>query len=259
MGADADAHDLATRWAKARRAAVAATLGTLPDTADESDLLDCAMEVDAPALLRQLFDVSHRLGAGFARFHGRRPSLEALGPLLTALDSPCLRGAWEKVEGEAAISLSRPPCRSDCSARVCDAWREATDGLVVGLTGELRHARHGSRGHGDATCLDVVYTDPESELRFGVLGDELLPALEAAQALVRRFKDCDVRFLGVSEGVLAYELRVGCDGHLGRTRELLEQALRKRLPSLTPRDLTPRPVLDASGAPTSPVSPGDHP
>jgi hypothetical protein len=117
----------------------------------------------------------------------------------------------------------------------------------------LRHTRIASAGHGQAKCVDLIYSDPESDLRFGELPDEIVPELEAVQRFVRLFKGTDVRFLGISEGVLLYQLDTsGCGDLRGNARELIEQTLQKKLPQFQVRELSPRPVLDADGSAADP-------
>ena len=194
-------HELAWRWRRARRTAAQGLIGPVADEADEDLLISCATEVDAPGLHRKLFENGVRLGEGFRRVEKRAVSMAELPAVLTALEAPCLRGAWETA-GPTAWRLERPPCRAGCEAPTCDAWREAVDGLVLGLTGGARHTRTSSAGHGQATCVDVVYEDAQSPLRYGELDVALVPTLESVQKFVRNFRGADVRFLGVSEGVL---------------------------------------------------------
>lgn len=234
-------------------------MGAPAGHADDDAVLRCAAEVDPVELHRRLFENSARLGDGFVRFHRHRVTLDELPQLLPALGSPCLAGAVWQAVGPHALRGTRPPCNAACAAATCDAWREAVDGLVVGLTGEGRHTRTASAGHGQATCVDVITTDPEHPLRYGELPDDVVPALEAVQRFVRLFKGADVRFLGVSEGVLLYQLDTsGCGELRGNAREMVEATLARKLPHLTVRELSPRAVLseaDSTAAPTHEVHP----
>lgn len=238
--------DLASRWARARRAAASAIVGPARAEAAEPELLACAAEVDEVELHRRLFENGARLGEGYRRFHRKTLTLAELPEVLPALGVACLQGSWELAPAEhRALRLIRPPCREACDARHCDAWREAIDGLVVGLTDGARHTRVASRGHGQPECVDVLTMDPESPLRWGELPEAIVPELEAVQRFVRMFKGADVQFLGVSEGVLLYRLdTTGCGDLRGNAREMVEQTLAKKLPHLTARELSPRPVLE---------------
>ncbi|MEW5742619.1 MAG: hypothetical protein AB1938_27125 [Myxococcota bacterium] len=250
--------ELSQRWSRARRAAATAVIGSVDGPAGEADVFACAAEVDEVEFHRRLFENSARLGQGFRRFHQRPAvSLEELPPLLQRLDSPCLSGARWEARARALVG-TRPPCRAGCDAATCDAWREAIDGLVVGLTGEGRFTRTASAGHGQERCVDVITSDPESPLRYGELPDDLVPVLESVQRFVRLFKGADVRFLGVSEGVLLYQVRTAeCGDVRGNARRMIEETLGRRLPHLRLRELSPRPVLDDS--PASPTHEDSRP
>lgn len=228
--------ELGDRWARARRAALHAVAGRVDGESDDA-LAERAFEVDALEAARVTFDNSLLLGKGFRRHHAQ-VSFGELGPTLAALKSPCLRGEWRPHAREAAWVLERSPC-GGCAA-VCDAWREALDGLVLGLSGDGRATRHRSGGHGDASCVDVIYLDPQSRLRFGFIPDSMREGLDAVEKFLGSLKGTRVRFLGVSEGVLAYELDVeGCGGTEAVTA-LLTRAVKSRWPGLTPRDVSPR-------------------
>lgn len=241
--------DLRGRWERARRAAAQTLVGPVDAHVDELALVGCAAEVDEAGLHRQLFENSARLGEGFVRVEKRRVPLEVIPEVLEALAPPCLgRGRWEAA-GEGAWRLVRPPCTEQCERATCDAWREAIDGLVLGLTGGARHTRTSSVGHGQTQCIDLIYSDAENPLRYGEIEENLVPILESVQKFVRRFRGADVRFLGVSEGVLLYQFDTsGCSGGRTPAQALVEQLLEKKLPHLKVRELSPRPVLDDAAA-----------
>jgi hypothetical protein len=239
--------DLADRWRRARIAALASLLPATDTRAsnDELALLTRALAVDGAEAYRRVFDNSLRLGQGCARWFGHEPALGELPALLSELQSSCLRGQWQPCEGEAALTLSRIGCEA---SGACDYWREAIDGLVLGLSGGIRHARHHSCGHGGSSCVDVIYVDPESPLRFGSIPEPMQAGLERVRGTARHFdSSIDVKYLGVSEGVLLYQIeRSGCGGELD-VGAVIEKGLRKRFPDLALREISPRPVLEPTG------------
>lgn len=245
--------ELADRWQRARRAAAERVMGRTVPEADEDARLRCAAEVDEPEFHRLLFENGVRLGAGFRRAVGRAVNADELPQVLASLRVPCLAAlACTPLERERGFLLTRPPCAQAPLAARCDAWREAIDGLVAGLNDELHHTRTASAGRGQPTCVDVLYGEPEGEARYGALPDALTPALESVQRFVRQVRGADVRFLGVSEGVLLYQLEAaGCDDAT-QPRALVSSLLRQKLPHLQPRELSPRNVLEAP-------APGDDP
>ncbi|MBK7859818.1 MAG: hypothetical protein IPJ65_14585 [Archangiaceae bacterium] len=233
----ANAADLSRRWQGARLAALKVALPAAP-SAGEAELLEPALEADLAGTLRRVFDNSAKLGFGYRRTWSEEHGVATLPGLLEALEAPCLRGGAWRLDQRAA-ALERRPCRPRSSPQVCDYWREAIDGLVAGLSDASRHARHRSLGHGDEVCLDLLYEDPESPLRFGPLPAEVSEAARGVQRLVAAFSSAPrLTLLGVSEGVLAYRLSPP-DGNL---RALVERELQQKLPALHFRELSPRPV-----------------
>ncbi len=236
--------DLGARWERARRAALRTVAGRVEAESDEA-LAVRAFEVDAREASRLAFDHGVTLGKGFVRSFGP-VAFHQLPETLSRLPGPCLRGQWEPHPREAAFVLERPSC-GGC-ASVCDAWREALDGLVVGVTGEGRATRHRSGGHGDGTCVDVLYRDPESRLRFGFIPDGMRDGLEAITKFLNGMKGTHLEFRGVSEGVLLYELAVeGCGGTEAVTK-LLARSVTARWPALTLRDVSPRSPFSTEAA-----------
>ncbi len=232
--------DLASRWQRARRAAqTVAVADGAPGEAATTDAVDASAQ-------RRGFDNSLRLGEGFRRHHApvRLADLpfvlEQLAPT-----APCLAGTWTPRPEDEALTLERTGCpAAGDGPAVCDWWREAIAGLVLGVTGDVRHDRHCSRGHGGARCVDVFYRDPQSPLRFGPIPDAMRGDLDAvARSVAILDSACVIEFLGLSEDVLYYRLPTAVAGGGVRGQPLVERSLRRRFPHLSPREVTPRPVF----------------
>lgn len=229
--------ELADRWARARRAALREVLAISPDEAageTEATLQDRALATDEAETCRRLFENGVTLGRGYQRVHGGPIPFAALPDVLAALEVPCARGAAQRADGDG-LTVSRAGCAAAAAGR-CDAWREAIDGLVVGLSDGARLARFESLGHGDPRCVDFLYEDPQCARRFGPVSD----ALRALEVTVRqRLRKLDAstrfQFLGVSEGVLAFELEPSTPRAVGTLTLAVEQALRVFDPRLTAR------------------------
>lgn len=238
--------ELAERWRRARRAALREVVPGATGAEDDDQLLAQALARDDAGTLRKVFDKSQKLGDSFSRFFRIELTLDDLPEALARLSTPCAVGAWTAVPGEPALRLERPGCPvAALGGLACDFWREAVNGLVLGLGGEVRHARHASQGRGGASCIDVLYVNPQSPHRFGPIPAPMLEPLAGAARLAKRFDSrVEVEFLGLSEGVLYYqERRRGCGSELSASTQL-ERALHRQFPDLVLRELSPRAVLD---------------
>lgn len=247
-GVDADqARELSRRWSGARLSALRFVLGA-EVVGPERALVEAACEVAPVETMRRVFENSQKLGLGFSRLRGQPLTRAELPQWLSALESPCLAGAWRGDAPEAVLFLERRPCAEDASPAFCDYWREAIDGLASGLGPEHRHTRHSSRGRGGESCVDVLYSDPEHPVRFGVLPEQLVRSLEGLRRLVAAFRGgASIEFLGVSENVLLYRLASeGCAGPPVGLRAVVDEALRKKLPALRFKELSPRSVFETA-------------
>lgn len=240
--------DLATRWEKARRSALLG-VGITNTGPSEREWIKGAMTADRSLCLKLAFDKSRELGLGFRRFYHVDVPLHNLVRLIPELGTTCLQGKWERVETPAHFRLERPPCawKEDCT-NIGAFFREATDGLVLGLSSSVHFARHRSASSADALCLDVLFVRDAKELRYGPLPESIKPGLAEAKKLASTFdSQTEVEFLGVSEGVLFYALKTN-PAHPGvRIKPALERALVRRFPHLNFVDVTPTEVaLDSA-------------
>jgi len=245
LAAEALSIDLADRWRRARRSALRAIVPDATVDTDDDALLVLALDRDPDGALRRVFDVSHRLGESFRAFHQLDLPLADLIEVLPALDVPCAARRWAPVPGEAARRAERAPCDAwTRHPRACELWREALDGLVLGLTGAVWFARHASRGAGDPSCVDVLYVHPQSPARFGPIPDELRAGLEAIRRTACALDPAlELDFLGVSEGVLYFRAERAGGAGAGQVTTSIERGLRRRFPGLATREVASRPVL----------------
>lgn len=242
--------DLQDRWARARRSALlaAGAAGPIPagEAAEESAVR--ALDPDAAeAALSLVFDYSRLLGQGFRRFHRWDGDPAALGQLLSALGLPCLGGAQFSALSFGDLELRRAGCAGSGTRRACDHFREATDGLVLGLSdGAVRHRRHRSRGHGQEACVDVLLAAPTSPRRFGPLPRELAAPVEAlARRLERLCPGLGLEAVGLSESTLCLRWSSPSEGLAAEA--MVQRALARDLPGQAWINVSPRPVL-AAGA-----------
>jgi hypothetical protein len=238
--------DLAERWRFARCAAVRAAVPDLPLGLEHDVLVALGLERAPDAVLRNVFDVSRRLGAGFRAHHRVDLPLTSLCDVLPRLGVTCAARRWMRCDGESECRGERSGCADTAlHPRACAFWREAMDGLVLGMSSAVRFARHASRGAGDRRCVDVLYVHPQSPSRFGPIPDDVRAALERIRRTACALDpSLEVAFLGISEGVLYYRADRADDG--ARASSAIEPAVRRRFPHLALREISPRPVLAAA-------------
>ncbi len=233
--------DLADRWRRARDAALRALV---PAHTEPESLLATALARAPDEAQRRVFDNSLRLGRGFARTFGVALSLEQLRDSFPHLGVPCLHGTLRDID--AAFYLERNGCANEAlGPAACDFMREAINGLVLGITGDVRHARHESRGRGGERCVDLLHEDPESALRFGPIPEATREVLASVTRTARAFDSAsEVTFLGISENVLTYRIDRRTGPGEVNVRTLVERSVRRKLPGLSLREISPRPVID---------------
>ena len=215
-----DREDFLSRWKRAR---VDGLRSLFPEGAPvdlgEEELLARSGEFDTQLLLRRVFDQSRKFGLSASRFLGLTFEISDLVEILGSA-TPCVGGQWKK--HNAAYVLERPGCASFRSLGpiACDYWREALDGLVMGVGENERFTRHRSAGHGDSECVDILFreefavprvakSDGGAETRqspkYGKLSDEMTEKMESLVVRFKRMK-IDLVLAGLSEGTLYYRL-----------------------------------------------------
>lgn len=253
----------ANRWQKARVSALLRTcdLPSVGTDKTEENLLkqyfsksqraaDGGLNTSAENLYRAVFDYSRLLGLSLSKFLGLTFEVQDFQELLKKSGIPCAQGNWE--ERSNARVLNRKGCDfcPQAGAQVCDYWREALDGLVMGLGDKERFVRHACARHGDSTCVDVFYREagerPENSLAWGTLPEHMSPILsEICHDFENKMK-VPVLLKGLREGVLYFEFKLPTDGHCGGGQLLIgafQRKVQKHYPGLKVQETTPRAVL----------------
>jgi len=238
--------DLAERWRFARCAAVRKAVPDLPMGLAHDAIVALGLERAPDAVLRNVFDVSRRLGAGFRAHHRLDLPMSGLCDVLPQLGVACAARRWMRRPGETECRGERTGCADAAlHPRACAFWREAIEGLVLGMTSAVLFARHASRGSGDHRCVDLLYVHPQSPSRFGPIPDHVRDALERIRRTACALDpSLDVIFLGISEGVLYYRADRADGGD--HASSAIEPAVLRRFPHLALREISPRPVLAAA-------------
>lgn len=203
-------------------------------------------------LLKDVFDHSRALAISFSKYIGLSFELQDFQSLLMASQIPCFQGEWDSRTNAKVLSRKGCVFCVKAGANVCDYWREALDGLVMGLGERERLARHASVRHGDATCIDVFYFDgdekKEISLHWGPLPQEMATELKIICDDFEKKMKTSVIVKGLSEGILYFEFKSATDA-LCSGGEILTSAflrkIQKRYPSLSVQDVTPRAVIGA--------------
>lgn len=220
--------------------------------AQSSELNPDEMSKKKDLLLKNIFDYSRQLAISFSKFTKLSFELQDFQDLLSRSEIPCVQGEWE-ARAKARI-LTRKGC-SFCvkaGANACDYWREALDGLVMGLGEHERLARHASVRHGDDACVDVFYFDAEgrkeTSLAWGPLPEHMAPQLKLICDDFENKMKTSVLLKGLSEGVLYFEFKSStdmlCSGGQLLTSTFLRK-VQKRYPGLKVQEVTPRAVIGA--------------
>jgi hypothetical protein len=251
-----DILDFNLRWHKARVAAlrVSHAFDSPLETSlsgsnldQELRLLSELAEEEKERALRAVFDNSRKFGMSLSKFYRTSLELGDIQDIFSQLSIPCTQGEWNK--RDRAVTVRRQGCPSQLKAGpfLCNWFREAIDGLIMGIGQEERFARHASVGHGDSECLDVYFTETltlnASQLRFAPVPPHIIAKLQPIQS---SFENIGARliFSGFSERTLFYKIESKDSKPLcGATGRLLHQRLYKLVHELFPdfrmQDLSP--------------------
>lgn len=242
-----DPADLSARWLRARGGALGKVLPHGETESEEARALAAVEPGARAAVAEALFRNSWRLGRSAAARSGSVRGVEAMAGLLTLFECPpCLAGTWATAAGTA--THRRGGCAANPTGErfLCDAWREAIDGLICGLSEDVLFVRRSSRGRGGEFCEDLLYATEGRALAWSPPTPELARTLDrVADGLSER--GVAVRFLGVAENRVAYMVEVAalpsCGPAGGVVHALIENHLHHLLPGFELADSSPRAVL----------------
>lgn len=239
---------LSQRWKKAREA----SFRTHFESLDESDFFNKINQIPIEKfeeIIKETFLNSKKLGQSYQKNYKIAWERSDFVEHLTKMNSPCLKGRWS--EKEKANVLTRKSCEgAKFGSRYCQYWREAIDGLVLGLSDEVGYVRHCSVNSGDSDCVDIFFQDEviptdaiwSNQHRWGRLPKDMQSDL---QEIEKKFQDLeiDLKFLGLAEKNLFYKLEpkknltCGTAGTLYRNR--LEKIVSEKFPLVQLKDASP--------------------
>lgn len=223
--------DLADRWRRARRAALAGQ--GAPDLPEHEALA----ATDVGNATRTVFRNSRILGEGFRRTWGVDATLRDLSRLLPAIAPPCPL-AFEP-DGPTRWRSSHAPCAAASKAS-CTWGREALQGLVAGMSTTSSYSRVAHPASGDPVCVDLLHLDPADPHQFVEPPPALAAALERAGARIGRLCGGRLVVQGLSGTTVHYRVD-GADPSFD-VASMLRSALRGDYPDLMLCDGTPRAI-----------------
>ena len=258
MGNDAEntllnsLQDLKIRWAKARAFALRESGVMELDEVGffQSGAANLLSEPEYEEVLKKVYLNSRNLGVGYQKFHNIAWDLGDVSQYLPTLGSPCLVSNGE-LRGSSAVFF-RSGCESGNKhgSRFCQYWREAHDGLIIGLCENERYVRHECVTLGNSQCVDVVFNDAaetsesiwNNRLRWGPIPDERKVELNDIQVKFDKM-EVDLVFLGLKEQQLFYKmeskknLSCGSSGEIMRTH--LKNIMNEYWPQVKLSDASP--------------------
>ncbi|GEM_PF-678794 len=261
-----DLKEFQDKWKKARLSALKEVLGEKSAGISDEELLLKQVDTETKEkALRKVFDNSRRLGLSVAKFLGLSWEASDLADLLPQVHVPCFSRPWRK--HNSAYVLERAGCDSysKTGSLGCDYWREALDGLVMGVGENERLSRHRSVGHGDSECLDVLFAeefqpprivsapDPAEKKTIGQKFGPIPEAMfESLKPIARQFESMKIKLVleGLSEGILYYRLDAHEGVLCGAGGKLMHDSFSREMAKLYPntaiRDVAPLAVYGGS-------------
>jgi len=245
--------DFYARWEKCRFSSLTASGVLFSPSDEESFILNTIAETLPESLqkevLKSVFDFSRVFGLSFSKHFGVSLEIHDFADILTKTTHPCFFNSWK--EHNSSLVLERKGCGVKNSF-VCDYWREALDGLVMGASDEARLARHKSAGHGDEQCLDILFTegdtlsasaiDYQKLFKYGEIPHFLRHSLENIEQDLKKINLLPI-IEGLNEGTLFYKLEarkgVLCGDTSLRGHEIFQKQLLEKFPDLKFKDVTP--------------------
>ncbi len=242
--------ELTKRWQRAREAAHSQVFAS---SLQESDFLSKLPQIEGEKFeefLKLVFLNSRNLGRSYQKANSIVWEKDDFTKFAGHLGSPCLTGTW--VKKDSAHVLSRKGCGEGLKfgRRYCQYWREAIDGLVLGISDEVGFVRNSSISVEDGDCTDVFFDDESSPTgaiwsnanKWGALPESLKEDLVNIEQKFIEMK-IDLKFLGLSEKNLLYKLEpeenltCGSAGTIYRSH--LEKIVKEKFPLLTLKDASP--------------------
>lgn len=232
--------DLQNRWLRAREAAIRQLRPSLTEKKFLTDIVSLS-EDEFEILLKGIFLNSRNLGRGYQRAFGIAWERQDFVRYLEQMGTPCAQGEWTHLTNASVLKRSGCDQGKLLGPRCCQYWREAFDGLVLGLSDTEHFVRHRSLPIGDSECVDLVYSaEAESQMsiqkenKWGPIPEEYVRELAETQKKFDRM-GADVEFLGVRENTLFYKLAGKAHQTCGSGESIFRVSLERHIKEIFPR------------------------
>jgi len=241
--------DLRQRWEKSRLSAIR-TLTTFQTEFEFFKQISTLSETEFDSLIKKIFLNSKTLGMGYQKKYSIVWERSDISIYFQNLGSPCLMGGWDL--RKTANVLTRFGCQDGklYGGRVCLYWREAIDGLVLGLSEDVGFVRHASFNSGGDNCVDIFYQEEKnltdaiwsSPYRWGKISKDMLETLLVIENKFLEYK-IKLKFLGQTEQNLFYKMESKENLICGATgsiyRNILESSVKDKFPAVQLQDASP--------------------
>lgn len=200
-------------------------------------------------LLRHIFDISRKFGLKILSEHNLEYlNIKEFKELLYSLSIPCLSGSWEFDKTQTSFSIKRNTCEYSNKPLTCLYWREAIDGLVMGLGDTIRYSRHKSMYYSqDSECKDIIYDRNFTDLRWDTIPEDILTKFHPLIDKLSK-KQVEINFIGYSEKTLYYKIKDSNDNLSGFRRKFIIETIEKfcseKIPEISLIELSPRAVIE---------------
>ncbi|MFN8671584.1 MAG: hypothetical protein U0457_05780 [Candidatus Sericytochromatia bacterium] len=195
-------------------------------------------------LLRKIFDESRFLG--LKQRKNNILNLEEIISFISSLEIDCFNREIQQKDNY--LSLEKKDCfYKNQNSYICTYWKEALDGLIMGLGDQERYSRYRSIKYGkNKTCIDAFYYENNRELQYGEVPEKII------NFIIRKNKkysenNLQIKPLGLNENTFFYNIKDSSEISPFRKKfiiEAFEKTFRKNFPDFIPFENSPKAVIE---------------
>lgn len=198
--------------------------------------------------LSAVFLNSRKLAQSFSRHENIFFELPDFASLANQSEIPCFQGNWKSHNGALVLERSQCSFASRAKEFACTYWREALDGIVMGLGEEERSARHGCARIDGGQCVDILFVEGKSltgkSKHFGEIPSQMVTNLGEIKDQFLTNMKTEIEFVGYSAGTLYFHFPKGLTCGSGSIfYTALLGKIKSKYPEIKLQDISPRAVL----------------